>query len=99
MAVPQILAVTFTVAFEGLMMFQGNPDGSKHVAIVNASCYYNHDDPRIEVWRPQSPGGQLKLVPSFPLKLQTGDAVSFGVTGTVIHDPDGLYVEHMPNIN
>jgi hypothetical protein len=96
MAVPPILAATFTVAFQGLMMFQGDGNGNHtHVAIVNATCYYKHDDPFVEVWRPRTPGGALSLVSHIP--LEAGDDVSFGVQGTVTAS-DGYFSQFVPKV-
>jgi hypothetical protein len=60
-----ILAATFTIAFEGLMMFQGKEDGGKFVAIVNA-CDHS---PRIEVYHANKP------VDTYTLR--SGSKVSF----------------------
>ncbi|MDP9190815.1 MAG: hypothetical protein M3P06_03830 [Acidobacteriota bacterium] len=69
MAATQILAATITIAFEGLMLFQGPSRSEKtHVAIVNA---HNHK-PYIEVIDSHS----------YPrIHLKKGDHISFGRPG------------------
>jgi hypothetical protein len=78
------------------MMFQGDGNGGHtHVAIVNATCYYKHNDPFVEVWRPLTPGGALSLINHIP--LNAGDTVSFGVQGNVTAS-DGYFSQFVPKV-
>ena len=66
----QILAATITIAFEGLMLFQGPSSSEKtHVAIVSARDH----EPYIEVIDKTHAYGDIKL--------KKGDQISFGTPG------------------
>jgi hypothetical protein len=96
MAVPQILAATVTIAFEGLMMFQGNGKGGKHVAVVDANCYYKHR-PIIEIWRKVNPGDTELTRLNPPIELNAGDRVELGI-GTGIVTTSARYRRRVPGL-
>ncbi len=97
MAMPQILAATFTIAFEGLMMFQNDGNGGrKHVAIVDATTEF-HKNPRITICH-KGPLNNYPLTEcGTPVPLKPGDEVSFGTPGSATPSKEYL-LGNVPNI-
>jgi len=94
MALPQILAITVTIAFEGLMLFQRGPDSQKNVAIVDASdpILYAHK-PLIDICHAKSDYKTCETL----VELQKDDTVTFNNSPGKI-DLTDLYREHVPEL-
>jgi hypothetical protein len=93
MPIPQVLAATFTIAFEGLMLFQSDAGGRKHVVLVDAT---DHDHKAtIEICSLYQ--GEYNSKYCQPIPLENNDTVSFdGAPGKL--DPDYYYEEHVPKL-
>jgi hypothetical protein len=86
-----ILAATFTIAFEGLMMFQTEANGYRNVAIVDATNA-GHNTPKIEIWSPP-----FNNAPP-PIDLVSGDLIRFDGVPRGKITRDDLYGRHVPHI-
>jgi hypothetical protein len=97
MTAAHILAATLTIAFQGLMLFQGNSGGmekSKHVAIVD-DLYGDHKKPYVEIWSSGDADGELISIGRYA--LAPTDLVEFDFSPGIV-SPTKLYRRHVPKI-
>jgi hypothetical protein len=85
-----ILAATFTIAFEGLLMFQTEANGYRNVAIVDATDAYH--TAKIELWSPPFQNAPVAI------PLEYGDLIRFGGVPRGKITRDDLYGRHVPHM-
>jgi len=83
-------ATTFTIAFEGLLMFQTEANGYGNVAIVDATDAYH--TAKIEIWSPPFKNA------SVPIPLEYRDLIRFDGVPQGKITRDDLYGRHVPHI-
>jgi len=99
MIVSEILAATLTVAFEGLMLFQTEANGGKHVAIVEDAMH----NPGMEICH-RDMSNKIDVTKCVPISFQKDDIVTFDYRPSdvgslkVKERKDRLYTKHVPKI-
>ncbi|HKR64673.1 MAG TPA: hypothetical protein VJZ00_13155 [Thermoanaerobaculia bacterium] len=91
MTAGQIAAATFTIAFEGLMMFQTEANGYRNVALVDTDERHKHTA-QIEIRDRDGKPREKQIL------LELGDRVTFEGTVRGEITTDKLYDRHVPHL-
>jgi hypothetical protein len=98
MVVVQILAITVTIAFRGLLYFHSDPYNQKHAVMVDAhgDSGHNHNKPYLR--QCHLINGKYDRSNCTDLPLYKDDIVVIGSPGQITLDPYNYYRDHVPDL-